>query len=262
MEHIRQWYASLNTRVRVGLGTVFALALGGIIGNRADALVLWAANEGPTWLALAVSSPVTTFAVGVVTSALGLILGWQLRGRIALGREQALSSQVQELEGVGQKAELLLRLDAELIRSMPELLNRNEREETIRRLARAWIRECAAVFAPDVSRVTILRPIDDDWLEPWEAYGMPESSLRSRRFHIGQPPDPVRRRGRCVCDRGVSCRSHRPGRRGVARRRPGVRRIRGDALSALSNLHRYPGAFRARQGSGGPLSRQQDAWNF
>jgi hypothetical protein len=192
---LHRWFAGLTTKVKVGIAALISLAIAGIVGNRADAIFLWSTERAPGLVGSALGSPWTLLTVAASCAMLGLLLGWRLRGRAASPRERALTARVDELEAIGQKAELLLRLDAVLIRSVPELLNRQQREQTIRLLTRDWLKECAMVFAPDVSRATLLRPRDADWLVPWESFGMPESSLRHRQFYIGSEADPSHRRG-------------------------------------------------------------------
>lgn len=133
---------------------------------------------------------------------IGAALAWWLRGILEARHLKALADRLDHVEAgmeeavaLATKVQLLIRLDDGLVRALPQLLPRQDRETALRPLVREWLRDCAAIFAPDVSRVTLLRPVNVERLEPWESYGMPDSSLAERCFYIGREHAPARRRG-------------------------------------------------------------------
>lgn len=192
-----RWLRNARGWIKVTVGAVTLLVISpiynGVVGNRADALFMWLAPGAWSWLGANVGIRETIEVVLVLAVPLAAIPGWRLGQRGSMNRLHELEAGVGELEAVAPKFELLLRLDDGLLRAMPRLLPRQDREATMRSLVRGWLRDCAALFAPDVSRATLLRPVDLNWMEPWESYGMPESSLAGRRFYIGKESDPARR---------------------------------------------------------------------
>ena len=196
------WLGKAPTWLRVVGSLIVALLLvpayNGIVGNRADAIALFLSQELVPHLGW------REFGEAVLVVLIPTIGGaaWWVRGTIERRCSSELREHVdtaeQELQALRHLIEtlhLVVRLDDGLLRTLPNLLPRANREDVLRLLVREWLKDCAAIFAPNVSRAILLRPIDSDWLEPWESYGMPESSLAGRRFYIGQAYDPSRLQG-------------------------------------------------------------------
>jgi transcriptional regulator with GAF, ATPase, and Fis domain len=168
------------------LRAIARTAIQGIIGNRADAGVLWAWG---LWDALGGWWTVTTVVLVVVSAVLGF---WG--GRWCA--DQITDESAETMEG-------LLDIDDSLLRLLPSVADpssdTNRQRAALKRVITETLQDIAEAFGDHVSRSIVLLPRGDKpWLTAFAHYRMPAETLRSSRYYIGNDgknPDQVRLAG-------------------------------------------------------------------